>query len=227
MFQDILQPSNVALAEFSVAIILINLAISFVLSLIILVGYRKTHRGLSYSQSFVRSLVMMSVLSSMAMMILGNNLIRALGILGVFTLLRFRTIIKDTLDATYLFFALAVGMAVGTNNYVIAVIGTFFLSGMMLFLHRFNIGSAVQEGYLLTFIASEGMPSEKYESLFKKHHIDARFLQMRGSTKGDTEYYFALKTKQANTLALFSKELQALPEISLVDVNTSRDAAEY
>ena len=227
MFQDILQPSNIALIEYSSAIIVINILISFFLSLVILEGYRRTHRGLSYSQSFVRSLVMMSMLSSMAMMILGNNLIRALGILGVFTLLRFRTIIKDTLDATYLFFALSVGMAVGTNNYIIAIIGTLLLTGIMLILNRFNVGSAIHEGYLLTFIGEGNIEKKAYEPLFKKYDIQSRFIQVRGSKKGDTEFYFAFKAKNPEQIPAFSQELRSVKGISLVDINTSRDAVEY
>ena len=99
---------NLTLTELSSAIIFVNILLSFILGLAIAIVYQKTHRGLSYSRSYVESMVMMSVLSAIAMMILGNNLVRALGILGVFTLIRFRTIIKDTKDATYLFFALAI-----------------------------------------------------------------------------------------------------------------------
>ena len=149
---DLINFSNLGVVEYSAAIIVTNIILSFVLSLIISTVYQKTHRGISYSQSFVLSLVMMSVLSAIAMMILGNNLIRALGILGVFTLLRFRTIIKDTRDATFLFFALAIGMAIGTNNYIIASIGTIMLSIINLVLFRINFGSVVREGFILRCI---------------------------------------------------------------------------
>lgn len=227
MFQDLLQPSSVALAEYSAAIITLNIVVSFVLSLVIFVGYRRTHRGLAYSQSFVVSLVMMGVLATIAMMILGNNIVRALGILGVFTLLRFRTIIKDTRDATYLFFSLAIGMAVGTNNYVIAVLGTFLLSGIMLLMHRFNIGSAAQEGYLLTFIAGTELKKEAYEAVFTKWRLTTRLLQMRSSKRGDTEHYFAVQAKDDAVIPDVLKELRALSGVTLVDINTSRDAVEY
>src|SRR3989338_6815684 len=127
---DYLNTTNLALTELSAAVIFFNIFLSFGLSLLIAIIYKKTHRGLSYSRSYVESMVMMSVLAAIAMMILGNNLVRALGILGVFTLIRFRTVIKDTKDATYLFFALAIGMGVGTGNYVISFIGTVCLIGI-------------------------------------------------------------------------------------------------
>ena len=132
---------NLALTELSSAIIFINIVLSFILGLTIAIVYQKTHRGLSYSRSYVESMVMMSVLAAIAMMILGNNLVRALGILGVFTLIRFRTIIKDTKDATYLFFILVIGMGVGTVNYVISFIGTAGLIAIILLMYKYNFGS--------------------------------------------------------------------------------------
>jgi len=224
---ELLNFTNLYLIEYSSAVIVTNIFFAFILSLIIAWVYKKTHRGISYSQSFVTSLVMMSVLSAIAMMILGNNLIRALGILGVFTLLRFRTIIKDTKDATFLFFALAIGMAIGTNNYTIAAIGTVMLSIISLILHKYNFGSVVREGYLLTFTVKENFTAYSYKKVFDKYISSFKLLQIKSQPDEDKEYYFSVRFKDDANKELFLKELQALDNILFIDLITSRDAAEY
>ena len=74
--------------------ILINLAASFILALAIAFTYRATHRGLSYSQSFVLTLIFVTVITSMVVMVIGNNLARAFALVGAMSIIRFRTVVK-------------------------------------------------------------------------------------------------------------------------------------
>jgi len=75
------------------------------------------------------------------MMVVQNNLIGAFALLGAFSLIRFRTILKETRDIAFVFFALVIGVAVGTSNYSIALIGTIFVSIVILLFNKYNIGS--------------------------------------------------------------------------------------
>lgn len=217
--------SNLSLTELSTAVIFINIALSFLLAIIIAVIYQKTHHGLSYSRSYVESLVMMSVLAAIAMMILGNNLVRALGILGVFTLIRFRTIIKDPKDATYLFFSLAVGMGVGTGNYAISVIGTGCLIAIILIMDKFSFGSVVRDGFLLTFIA--GADYNSYENIFPKFLRSYKLLQFKFRSDGEGEYYFSVSFKDGKRPQDLVNELTQDKSVKLADLVTGKDATEY
>lgn len=123
---------NNVLAESGAAIIAGNILAALAASLVIVRVCQRTHRGISYAQSFVMAMVMLGILAAMAMMIVSDSVVRALGVLGIFALIRFRTILKDTKDVAYLFFVLAVGVAIGTNNYVVGVIGTLMLSAIIL-----------------------------------------------------------------------------------------------
>ncbi len=224
---DLVNFSNLGLIEYSSAIIVVNILTAFLLSMVIASVYQKTHKGISYSQSFVLSLVMMSILSALAMMILGNNLIRALGILGVFTLLRFRTIIKDTKDATYLFFALAIGMAVGTSNYVIAFIGTGMLSIINFFLFKINFGSVLREGHLLTINSSDSFSAESYKEIFNSYLKAHKLLQIKTIGTGEREYYYSVRFREEENREKFIGELKNISGVDIVDLITSSDAAEY
>ena len=87
--------------------ILINIVLGFVLGIVISYVYKKTHKGLSYSQSFMLTLVFVTIIVSAVMMIIGNNLARAFALVGALSIIRFRTVVKDTKDTAYVFLALA------------------------------------------------------------------------------------------------------------------------
>lgn len=113
---------------------------SLALSLVIAFVYKGTHRGLSYSQSFQFSLVLLGMLASVIMLVATRSLIAAVGILGAFSLIRFRTAVKDPKDMAYILFVLAVGLAMGANQYVLGVLTTLFVSIVILVLTWLNFG---------------------------------------------------------------------------------------
>ena len=108
--------------------VILNLIIAFFLGFIISLIYKKTHKGLSYSQSFVLTIIFVSVIVSMVIMVIGNNLARAFALVGALSIIRFRTVVKDTKDTAYIFWSLASGMAAGTGSYFLAIVGNIILS---------------------------------------------------------------------------------------------------
>ena len=131
--------------------IVFNIIMSFALAMIISWIYQKTHKGLSYSQTFVIGLVILCTLSSVIMMVIGNVLIRAVALLGAFTIIRFRTAIKDPKDVSFILFSLIVGMAIGTGSYNIGIVATIMISLIVYFLDKINFGSITKHDYVLTF----------------------------------------------------------------------------
>src|ERR1700745_2107818 len=83
--------------------------------------YMLTHSGLSYSRSFVNSLVVMPILVALVMQVLNNNLVTAFGLMAVFAIVRFRNILRDTLDTTYVLSVIVLGMACGTQKFTTAL----------------------------------------------------------------------------------------------------------
>jgi len=131
--------------------IIINLILSFILGLIISVIYKFTHKGLSYSQSFMLTNIFVAVIVCMVIMIIGNSLARAFALVGALSIIRFRTVVKDTKDTAYIFWSLAVGMAAGTGSYFLAISGTFIISSIALILHKTNFGSIIKSEFILQF----------------------------------------------------------------------------
>ncbi|GII86918.1 DUF4956 domain-containing protein [Sphaerisporangium siamense] len=123
---------------FSVADIAIAMALSFVLSVIIGWVYRATHRNVSYSQSYVQTLVILGMLISLIMLVVGSNIARAFALVGALSVVRFRNAIKETRDVGFIFLVMGVGMAVGTRFYLLAVVAAVAISLIILVMHRFD-----------------------------------------------------------------------------------------
>lgn len=109
--------------------------------------YMVTHSGLSYSRSFVKSLAVMPVIVALVMHVLANNIITAFGMMAVFAIVRFRNMLRDTLDTTYILLVLALGMATGTQKFATAIGGLAVMVIALLYLwitsfgtrHRYDI----------------------------------------------------------------------------------------
>lgn len=225
---ELLTLGNDAAITYSFQQIAMNIILTFVLALVIALVYKKTHKGLSYSQSFVFTLVIMSVIVSLVMMVIGNSVARAFGLLGAFSIIRFRTAVKDTKDTSYIFFALAVGMAVGTNNYQIAVLGTILILLMILLLDKINFGSMRKHEYLLSFVVNHDNANNSFESVFKKHLKNSLLLNINSKRDGkasEMTYHanFIDDTKKEE----FVKELSNMTGVEKVHLITAKEDVEY
>lgn len=123
---------------FSVGDITIALSLSFVLSAIIGWVYRATHRNVSYSQSYVQTLIILGMLISLIMLVVGSNIARAFALVGALSVVRFRNAIKETRDVGFIFLVMGVGMACGTRFYTLAVVAAVSISLIIVVMYRFN-----------------------------------------------------------------------------------------
>ncbi len=167
--------------------ILINLIIAFILGVIVSLVYKKTHKGLSYSQSFMVTNIFVAVIVSMVIMIIGNNLARAFALVGALSIIRFRTVVKDTKDTAYIFWSLAVGMASGTGSYFLAVAGTIIITGIAFVLHFTNFGSLYKSEFILQFRTNVNeKQTSAYNKIISKYAKTSTLLHTESSDDGKT-----------------------------------------
>lgn len=124
----------------NVPALLLGLLLAFLCGNAIAWVYMRTHSGLSYSRSFVNALIVLPILVSLVMQVLANNLVTAFGMMAVFAIVRFRNILRDTLDTAYILTVIVCGMACGTQKYATAIIGCALLVGILYFLHLTEYG---------------------------------------------------------------------------------------
>jgi hypothetical protein len=90
-------------SEFTVIDVVLVLALSFVLSAFIGWICQITHRGTSYTQSFVFTLVINGMVVAVVMMIVGSNIARAFSLVGALSIIRFRNAVKESRDVAFIF----------------------------------------------------------------------------------------------------------------------------
>ena len=107
--------------------VLIRLSIALALGALVALIYRKA-RGSEVTESFPPTLVFLSVLIAMVTQVVGGNAARAFALVGALSIVRFRTVVRDTQDTAYVIFAVVVGMAVGAGNLWVGGIGIVVIS---------------------------------------------------------------------------------------------------
>ena len=109
----------------------LSLSLAFVLGQAIAWVYQRTHSGLSYARSFTQSLVLITMVVSLVMHVIGDNIVTAFGLIGALAIIRFRNVLKDTRDTVFIFYALVLGMAIGNGQFAAAIVAkaSFTLSG--------------------------------------------------------------------------------------------------
>ena len=137
------------LAPVSIMDIVIALAAATVLNVVLAKLYMITHSGYSYSKSFLHSIVLVGITVSLIMVIIGSDIARAFALVGAMSIVRFRTPVKDTKDLVFLFAAIAVGMACGTQFYDFAAVFVAFMAAIMLVFHYSRFGDVPTKGYVL------------------------------------------------------------------------------
>ncbi|HEX8546828.1 MAG TPA: DUF4956 domain-containing protein, partial [Cytophagaceae bacterium] len=85
-----------------------HLMVALLCGILISLLYRWTYKGLSYSGNFVNTIILLTMITSVVIMVIGNNLATAFGLVGAMSIIRFRTAIKDSQDIMFIFFSLSI-----------------------------------------------------------------------------------------------------------------------
>ncbi len=202
-----------------VANLLLAVAIGFLVSMV----YRATHKGLSYSQSFSQTIVFVTLIVAIVMMVIGGSLARAFALVDALSIIRFRTVLKDTKDMSYVFGALALGMAAGTSNYFLAGVGAVFVLCLAVILYLTNFGAVYKSEFILRFRFLQCGDSRAYLEVINETCKRSNQLHMEPS--GDNKslglnyaYDIALKDDETSAKDLIQRigELEDVSEVVLI-----------
>ncbi len=111
---------------------LISLVIAFATGMFIFFIYKMTYQGVMYNRQFGVSLVALDLIATFIILGVTSNVVLSLGMVGALSIVRFRTAIKDPLDLVFLFWAIGVGIVLGANLYLLAIIGTLVVGIILL-----------------------------------------------------------------------------------------------
>ncbi len=123
------------------------LVTGFLVGLVIAFVYKKCFRGVLYSPSFAATLVMLTLITTPVTMCIKSDVALSMGMVGALSIVRFRTAVKDPMDTAYMFWALTMGILLGANLYLIAVVVVLGISIAMFALTFFRFSTP--NAYLL------------------------------------------------------------------------------
>ena len=213
---------------FSGADIVASLVLAFVLCALVGLVYQRTHRGISYSQSYVQTLVLMGMLTSLVMLVIGSNIARAFSLVGALSIVRFRNAVKETRDVGFIFFAMAIGMATGTRFYVLAAVATVAIGGVVMIMHRFEwYRLDVASQVVKVQVPPDEDYTERIEDVLRHFSTDAQLVSLetiRGGALNELTYSTRLKTDVAPSELI--RRLQALTDGQKVTILTGFDNAD-
>jgi uncharacterized membrane protein YhiD involved in acid resistance len=194
--------------------ILINIFISLCCSFIISLVYRFTYKGPGYSHSFVNSIIFLSVITSLVIMIIGNNLARAFGLVGALSIIRFRTAIKDTVDIVYIFLSLTIGMASGVGYHKLAITGTIVLTIIFLIFSNDKVSFFISNQYMLQFSHFNNKEDDGLLKTLSKYCVSFEIINIRSNEiEKSFEYSYYIRVKKTKDAKQLMIELQQINDI--------------
>lgn len=185
------------LAPTNLPALILGLLLAFASGHVLAWVYMTTHSGLSYSRSFVKSLVVMPVVVALVMHVMSNNLVTAFGMMAVFTIVRFRNMLRDTLDTTYILLVLVAGMASGSQKFTVAVLGLTSTAIVLMYLWATSFGSRHRYDVILNLHWSRPMPElGEMEATLARHARRSHCASQRASENypgTDLSYWLLLR----------------------------------
>ena len=167
-----------------------NIIVSGILGFLIFVSYMISHRGTIYSKKFNVSLVVLTVLTSMVMTVIGNNVALSLGMVGALSIVRFRTAIKDSRDTVYIFWTIIVGICCGVGDYIVAGIGSGFVFVLLLI-----FGAIKNNNRMLVIIRGARTKETAIQAVMFKSFGAKAVLRVKNSTDESIEFIYEITAK--------------------------------
>ena len=144
----------------SAGAVLARLIGAMVLGAVVAFIYRGTRHNGDSQSTFPITLVLLSILIAMVTQVIGDNIARAFSLVGALSIVRFRTVVRDTSDTAFVIFAVAVGMAVGAGHPAVAVSGIGVVGVAAWIMSRRGALTPAEDAYVLDVKVGVGQDAE-------------------------------------------------------------------
>ena len=167
--------------------VLVRLGLALLFGACVAWVYCRTRRNEPIAPSFPTTLVLLSVLIAIVTQVIGDNVARAFSLVGALSIVRFRTVVRDTQDTAYVIFAVVVGMAIGAKNPWVAIIGlgVMTVAAFIMMKVRPVSGATEDPDYVLSLRVGLGQDVDKLlDGQCDAHITDRKLLSMGTGKQG-------------------------------------------
>jgi hypothetical protein len=173
--------------------IFLRLVVALLLGAVVAWIYVRTSEPNPTGSTFPVTLILMSVLIAMVTQVIGDNVALAFSLVGALSIVRFRTVVRDTKDTAYVIFAVVVGMAVGAQNFWVASIG-IVVAGAAAFVMASRTGALSEETlYLLSIRMGLGHDFDQAAGKIVDEHLRERQLVSVSTARQGTSVNFVVE----------------------------------
>jgi hypothetical protein len=212
-------------------VVLVRLVIALALGAMVALVYRNTRPASGVARSFTSTLVLLCILIAMVTQVIGDNIARAFSLVGALSIVRFRTVVRDTQDTAFVIFAVGVGMAVGAGSPWLGVAGIAVVAVAAFLMKRPDAEPADSAGgdpfELQVRLGIGHDPQAVVGPTLDEFVRERRLMSMATSRQGlaiDATYRTALRTDQsADALLRALNRLEGVQSVTLQRVAAEVD----
>lgn len=166
--------------------VLVRLVVALALGAAVAFVYRRARAASDITESFPPTLVLLAVLIAMVTQVVGGNTARAFALVGALSIVRFRTVVRDTQDTAYVIFSVVVGMAAGAGDLWVGLIGLVIVSLAAFLMKSRGTEAGADEGpmpFLLRVRVGLGTDLQKLVGSTLDAHLSERRLRSMETAK--------------------------------------------
>ena len=201
--------------------VLIRLLVALALGGAVAFVYRRTRKSLEFTASFPGTLVLLAVLIAMVTQVIGDNVARAFSLVGALSIVRFRTVVRDTQDTAYVIFSVVVGMAVGAKSPQVALIGLGVIgAAAFLMMPRTHLLAPTEPAFLLSLRVALGFDVDlSLRSVFDAHLRERELMSIGTVRQGSSvEVIYETRLKSNITADAFLNTLHKIEGVQSVQL---------
>lgn len=180
---DILNIAPTAKTETLLVSLLLTIGVGFLLGLLISFVYIKTGKNGTYNQSYVLTLILVTIVIGVIIIMVGNNVARAFSLAGAFSLIRFRNAPAESRDIAFVFFAMAAGLGCGVGLHIYSAIFVILVTAIIFLVYKLNYGTF--EGKILKIVIPEDMSYKGvFDEVIDKYTVSNNLAKVRTTALG-------------------------------------------
>src|SRR5436190_3973376 len=142
-----------------------------------MLAFRPKRRGTPPRQvAVIQTQIILAVMAAVVMLVVGSNLARAFGVVGAAGLVRYRAKIEDPKDAGVMLSTLAVGLACGVGQYVIAAFSAVFILVLLWVIESFEPEGKKLFELKIKMGEDTDERRKQFAAVLEKFHVDFALL---------------------------------------------------
>lgn len=194
--------------------------VEFIIKLILssLLGYLLGYLYINYGKSFSNRLdisyifPMLSIVTMLIITVVKSSLALSLGLVGALSIVRFRTPIKEPEELNYLFFSIALGISIGADQYVAAILTFIFISIFIFLRSKFsNRFDKTSKGTFTAIIGfTDNISEEQIIKIISDLTINPKVKRLTKTNNNELELSLSFLVRDMSTISKIKTRLDDL-----------------